>query len=283
MNGARLAIVVVGLILLISGLAVGAATPNLIACSPGTYCNNRIGNLVGYVTNTSSANGIVGASVKLLVSGTTTYSTLTTTSGYYKFGGIAAGGYNVNVTASGYKSTQGTVVVSAGATAVFNAALAPVSSSGSSGGTGCSPTPTGGGCTTPPPPPGVTPPPPPPAPSSNITATNTTGNLTLKVTCSPGSGGLVSCLANATGGTAPYNYSYAFGDGATATGASVTHIYTLNGAYLITASVTDHAGTHVVTSAGIQVSGFGPVAIGLMVLGFVFVAAGVWPRTRGRP
>lgn len=179
---ASIILAIIGSVLFAVGLVAAVSTPGFIVGGGGcgTSCP-QIGNLVGYVTNQSSGSGIVGALVRLYVSGSLTYSATTTTNGYYQLGAITAGGYLVNVTAAGYKPVAGNVLVSPGVTASFSAQLAPLSSSGSSGGQGCSPLPTGGTtCAPPPPPPGVSPPPP-------ITNTTTRTNTTTKVTPSPSS------------------------------------------------------------------------------------------------
>jgi PKD repeat protein len=51
----------------------------------------------------------------------------------------------------------------------------------------------------------------------------------------------VSFTATAFGGTAPYSYSWNFGDGSTANGLSTTHSYTSSGTYTVTLTVTDSA------------------------------------------
>jgi len=169
----RLAFVLVGVVLL--GVAFfgpgNSWFPNLVVAGPGGPAT--IGNLVGYVTDTATLSGIVGASVALSVSGTTKYTALTMTAGYYKFAAITSGGYTISVSTNGYPTFQGSTGVSPGTTAYFNVQLAPLGSSGYSGGSGCTPLPTGGGCSNiPPPPPGIQAPPPPP----------TTGNQTTNAT-----------------------------------------------------------------------------------------------------
>ncbi len=146
--------------------------PNLVVAGPGGPAT--VGNLVGYVTDTSTSSGIVGASVVLSVYGTTKFSTSTVAAGYYKFGAITAGGYTITVGATGYSTFQGSTGVSPGTTSTYSVQIAPLPLSGGSGGvssgSGCTPTPSGT-CSVPPPPPGVQAPPP---PTGNATATNAT-------------------------------------------------------------------------------------------------------------
>src|SRR5690242_4977748 len=49
----------------------------------------------------------------------------------------------------------------------------------------------------------------------------------------------VSFTATTTGGTAPYTISWNFGDGATGTGPSVTHAYTITGSFTVTETAKD--------------------------------------------
>ncbi|HYS72464.1 MAG TPA: carboxypeptidase-like regulatory domain-containing protein [Thermoplasmata archaeon] len=156
----RPVLLLVGVVLLAVAFFGYGFFPNLVVGGPGGPATQ--GNLVGYVTDTSTGSGIVGAPVTLSVSGSTKYTTSTTTAGYYKFAAITSGGYSIAVSATGYPMFQGSTGVSPGTTAYFNVQLAPLGSSGYSGGSGCTPLPTGGGCSNvPPPPPGVLAPPPP--------------------------------------------------------------------------------------------------------------------------
>ncbi len=63
------------------------------------------------------------------------------------------------------------------------------------------------------------------------TASPTTGNAPLSV----------SFTGSATGGTGPYSYSWAFGDGSTSTAQNPSHTYSAAGTYTATLTVTDSA------------------------------------------
>jgi len=56
---------------------------------------------------------------------------------------------------------------------------------------------------------------------------------------SPNVGQTVSFTASATGGTQPYSYSWNFGDGSTATGSSVNHVYSSAGTFTVVLTVRD--------------------------------------------
>ncbi len=72
--------------------------------------------------------------------------------------------------------------------------------------------------------------------------------IQLQVALSSGANGqvdlgtVVHYLAVATGGTAPYNYSWDFGDSTTGSGPNPTHTYAGTGTYLISVVVTDVGG-----------------------------------------
>src|SRR5207245_10303862 len=53
----------------------------------------------------------------------------------------------------------------------------------------------------------------------------------------------VSFTGTAVGGTAPYTYSWNFGDGGSATGLTATHSYTTAGTFTTTLTVTDSPGS----------------------------------------
>src|SRR5438093_258939 len=60
-------------------------------------------------------------------------------------------------------------------------------------------------------------------------------------------GQTVSFTGSASGGTAPYNYAWNFGDASTGSGSSASHIYQTAGVYTVVLTVTDAAG-HVVSA-----------------------------------
>ena len=65
----------------------------------------------------------------------------------------------------------------------------------------------------------------------------------------------VAFSASATGGTAPYTYSWNFGDGNTATGANPSHTYATVGSYTITLTTTDNNGATVTKTQPVSVGG----------------------------
>ncbi|MCI4351075.1 MAG: PKD domain-containing protein [Thermoplasmata archaeon] len=69
-------------------------------------------------------------------------------------------------------------------------------------------------------------------------------NLTVNVSPQPADlGQLVNCTTNVSGGTAPYTYAWAFGDGGTGGDlANISHIYTTNGPFALAVTVTDAVG-----------------------------------------
>jgi PKD repeat protein len=78
--------------------------------------------------------------------------------------------------------------------------------------------------------------------SKTITVYSTPPPLTTSFTVLPSSpvvNSLVTFTATTVGGTAPYTVSWNFGDGATATGATVTHTYTGAQSFTVTETVKD--------------------------------------------
>src|SRR2546426_740652 len=79
-----------------------------------------------------------------------------------------------------------------------------------------------------------------------------TGSFTFSPT-NPSPGGSVTFTAAASGGTAPYTYSWKFGDGGTATGNPATHSYSAKGSYTATLTIRDSGGGSLNVSNTVQV------------------------------
>ena len=75
---------------------------------------------------------------------------------------------------------------------------------------------------------------PPPPPSLTASFTESLSNSVV--------GQTVSFTGSASGGTAPYNYAWNFGDASTGSGSSASHIYQTAGVYTVVLTVTDAAG-----------------------------------------
>ena len=75
---------------------------------------------------------------------------------------------------------------------------------------------------------------PPPPPSLTASFTESLSNSVV--------GQTVSFTGSASGGTAPYNYAWNFGDSSTGSGSSASHIYQTAGVYTVVLTVTDAAG-----------------------------------------
>jgi PKD repeat protein len=129
---------------------------------------------------------------------------------------------------------------------------------------------------------------------------------TVTVTVNPALGGVASAspasgtarvsetfTATATGGTAPFDFAWVFGDGTAGTGASVAHAYRSEGTYNATVWINDSGGgtfsqtvTVSVASAG-STLGLGTGAILYLLVGSVVLVgavAAVWVvRRRSRP
>src|SRR6266581_3673919 len=78
---------------------------------------------------------------------------------------------------------------------------------------------------------------------------------------SPATGQVVTFTGTASGGTAPYTFSWTFGDGATGNGNPVTHTYTTSGSYTATLSVTDSKGATGAASTAVTVTGTQPTSV----------------------
>src|SRR2546425_940024 len=102
-------------------------------------------------------------------------------------------------------------------------------------------------------------------------------SATLQVSSSsPPVGQTVTLTASAAGGTSPYTYVIAFGDGAAGTGIVTTHAYSIAGSYSAKVMVTDSASPQasVATSVIVNVQALVPLA--LAVPGNQTVIAGTW-------
>ncbi len=71
---------------------------------------------------------------------------------------------------------------------------------------------------------------------------------------------MLPITGSATGGTSPYSFAWAFGDGTTGVGSSVTHAYGDNGTFTVTLTVTDAAGRTASSTATATVSNVAPTA-----------------------
>jgi len=98
--------------------------------------------------------------------------------------------------------------------------------------------------------------------SSSVTVSNVNPSITSLVVPSTGNeGSLLSFSCGATDVAAdPLSYSWAFGDAATANGASATHVYADNGSFTVTCTVTDGDGGSTSQSGVVAVANVAPVA-----------------------
>jgi len=102
-------------------------------------------------------------------------------------------------------------------------------------------------------------------------------SATLQVSSSsPEVGQPVTFSASATGGTSPYTYAIAFGDGATGTGSTTTHAYSTPGSYTARVTVTDLASPKASITASKTVNIQALVPLALAVPGNQTVIAGTW-------
>jgi PKD repeat protein len=78
---------------------------------------------------------------------------------------------------------------------------------------------------------------------------------------SPVTGQAVTFTGTASGGTAPYTFSWTFGDGTTGTGNPATHTYTASGSYSAGLSVSDSKGATGAASTTVTVTGTPPASV----------------------
>ncbi len=111
--------------------------------------------------------------------------------------------------------------------------------------------------------------------TSSLAAITVTGNchgtvsLTSTATATPTTGAIpLTCdfTGSAQGGTAPYTFSWSFGDGQTGSGSTVSHTYTSTGTFTVTMYVNDSAGHsanpyHLTVSVNPTISGQLAVAL----------------------
>src|SRR5437899_6462740 len=87
----------------------------------------------------------------------------------------------------------------------------------------------------------------------------TTNPLSTSFVFSPSSpvpGQTVTFTGTASGGSSPYTFNWTFGDGSSATGDPVSHVYSAGGSYTVTLTTSDSAGHTAVVSNSITVSTF---------------------------
>ncbi|TMH94463.1 PKD domain-containing protein [Candidatus Bathyarchaeota archaeon] len=114
--------------------------------------------------------------------------------------------------------------------------------------------------------------------SQPVTVVATTPlSATLQVSSSsPQVGQTVTFTASAAGGTSPYTYTMAFGDGATGTGSITTHAYSIAGSYTAKVTVTDLASPYASVTSNVMVNVQALVPLALAVPGNQTVVAGTW-------
>jgi PKD domain len=110
------------------------------------------------------------------------------------------------------------------------------------------------------------------------------GSMTTSFTASstaPAVGAAVTFTGSASGGTAPYTYSWNFGDGTTGTGSNPTHSFTRAGSYSVTMTATDATGKTATTAKSVSVGGtttlpgiaIGPISTALFVIAGILAMA----------
>jgi PKD repeat protein len=88
---------------------------------------------------------------------------------------------------------------------------------------------------------------------------------------SPVSGDNVTFTATVSGGTAPLTFTWVFGDGAKATGQSVSHTFGSSGTYTVTLFVNDSSGVSVVKTVSLKVAAAPALIAGLPATEFWFL------------
>jgi len=108
--------------------------------------------------------------------------------------------------------------------------------------------------------------------STSISLTVTIAPLAASFTVSNPvtSGRVASFTASASGGSPPYSFSWAFGDGGSATGSSATHTYSTGGSYTVTLTTQDSASRTIVVSKVVTVASPAPNALAISNDGKVF-------------
>ena len=102
-------------------------------------------------------------------------------------------------------------------------------------------------------------------------------SATLQVSSSsPQVGQTVTFTASATGGTLPYIYAIDFGDGATGTGSTTTHAYSIAGTYTAKVTVSDSALPKASISKSVTVNVQALIPPALTVPGNQTITAGTW-------
>ena len=100
------------------------------------------------------------------------------------------------------------------------------------------------------------------APDLGAYEAGATAPSALAVAIGPDQGGTVDTALSftglVTGGTAPHTFAWSFGDGASATGPSVSHVYPASGTYTVRLTATDAAGAQATETATVTISPAAP-------------------------